>query len=704
VAAATAIFTLVFAVWFHAVVVHPGSRLPCCVSDGTGAMRDLWVEETQHDNPFTFTVDRFNGAPEGTPRSTATVFANSGMQTAFVWGLRNVLGGIVTWNLCLALGLIGSATAMFALLQKLGCTTAACAFGGFVFGFGPYSLERAYAGHLGLLQNWVLVLVVLAMIRVDERRTIGSSLLAGVAIGLAFWVTAYQGLFASLIAFAFVALDVIRGVTARARLRAVADLAIAYGVALLALVPIFVLYARERSTVSIATARATSDLYTFAARISDYLVPSPRNPLFHWAHGAFPHGLTEHSLFVGYVTIVLAITGVVLLVRRNAWLGGSVVRARTAWAMSLLAVIAFALSLPPSYRLGGVRIPMSSTLLGHFTTNWRVYSRFGEVAGLALIVLAGLGLSALGRRWRFLGPAALVVVLVELFPGNVGAIDMKKGPPWVEWLAAHPRGIVATYPVTLRGSPAQGLSNEQLTYQRLDHDPGFEIVGESYLQARSRNQAIRTLAMNLADPLTARILATERVRYVVVADDVYRKLGQAPPRLDPKRYSLLQRLGSVRIYAVHARRVGLESAIESRMPELLRRQGILLPSPTVAAGGGFNASEPYNRAPGSWMIQNGRLEIENDDVAPMRIAISALAFSNGTPRTLELLDRKGKLVSQVTVPGYATRVQFAPVEVPPGRSELTLIASPGPDVIGASDPRQASVFLTQVAERPVLNR
>src|SRR5207237_542177 len=118
--------------------------------------------------------------------------------------------------------------------------------------------------------------------------------------------------------------------------------------------------------------------------------------------------------------------------------------------------------------------------------------------------------------------------------------DMRKGPPWVEWLAAHPHGIVATYPVSIHGAQ---LSNEQLSYQRVDHDPGFEIVGESYIQARSRNQAIRTLAMELGDPTTARVLATEGVRYVVVDDAAYRALQRKPPRLDPRRYTLVQRLG-----------------------------------------------------------------------------------------------------------------------------------------------------------------
>ncbi len=705
-AVAAALFAVVFALSFHAVVIHPGSRLPCCVSDGTGSLRDLWVQETEHENPLTFTHDLFAGAPEGAQRSPATVFANAGLQTGFLWGLKGVLGDVGAWNLFLALGLIGSATAMFVLLQKLGCSTLASYFGAFVFGFGPYPLERAYAGHLGLLQNWVLVLVVLAMVRVGTRRTVGSSLLAGGAIGVAFWVTAYQGLFAALIAFAFFAIDLVRPGTARSRLRVVGEIAVVYGAALATLIPVFVLYAGERSTVQVATARSTSDLYTFAARISDYLVPSPRNPLFHWVRGAFPLGLTEHALFVGYVTIALAIAGVVLLVRRNPWLRESGTRARSAAAMVVLAVAAFLLSLPPSYRLGGVRIPMPSTLLGHFTTNWRVYSRFGEIVGLALIVLASLALTALVQRpWRgarLLGPAAVLIVVVELFPGNVQAFDMTKGPLWVEWLASHPRGIVATYPVSLHGGPAEDLSNEQLTYQRLDHDPGFEFVGQSFLQARSRDQAIRTLAMQLPDPLTARILSTEGVRYVVVADDVYRAQGERPPQLDPRRYTLLQRLGAVRIYSVHAPHVDLESAIEAHGPELARRQGLVLPAPAITVGRGFNPPEPYNGAPGNWMIQDGQLEVENEDVAPLRIAVTAVAFSNGQPRGLELLDRSGKVVSGLTVPADATRIRFAPVEVPPGRSTLTLVASPGPDAVGASDPRQASVFLTQVDERPVL--
>ena len=394
-------------VWFHPVVAHPGSRLACCVSDGTSTLRDLWVAGEQHDNPLTFTHDAYNGAPEGTPRATATVFANVGLQTGFVWLPRNVLGEVGAWNLFLALGIIGTAFAMFALLRHLGCIAACFALRRVRLRVRPVRARtRPMRATSGLLQNWALVLVVLAMIRIGKRPTVGSAALArGRSIGLAFWVGAYQGLFASLIAFAFVIVDVVRAGTARSAARSVGLLALAYGIGAATLVPVVVLYARERGTVQTATARATSDLYTFAARITDYLVPSPRNPLFHWVHGVFSHGLTEHSLFVGYVTIALAITAVILLVRRNPWITGSETRLRTTWAMVSLAVLAFVLSFAPSYRIGSVRIPMPSALLGHLTTNWRVYSRFGEVVGLALIVLASLALTALARRrgaaWRY---------------------------------------------------------------------------------------------------------------------------------------------------------------------------------------------------------------------------------------------------------------------------------------------------------------
>ncbi|HTQ44761.1 MAG TPA: hypothetical protein VMI75_18500, partial [Polyangiaceae bacterium] len=136
--------------------------------------------------------------------------------------------------------------------------------------------------------------------------------------------------------------------------------------------------------------------------------------------------------------------------------------------------------------------------------------------------------------------------------------------------------IVATYPMDLHSGPESVLRQPQLWYQTVDHDPGFEIVGESYLQARSWNQAIRTLALDIGAPLTPRILSTEGVRYVVVDDDVYRSAGHPAPRLDPRWYTLLTRVGGVRIFSVHAPKVDMASTIEAHRDEIIGLQAGLL--------------------------------------------------------------------------------------------------------------------------------
>jgi hypothetical protein len=579
--AALVLFCAAAVAVFPGIAFHPDSRVSCCIGDGTGTIRDYWVTSLEHKNPLTFTHDAWNGAPEGLTTTPATLLANGGVQTGFVWTLRHPLGLVASWNAFMAVGLIGTSLAMFALLQWLGCTFVASLFGGYVFGFSPYALERVYAGHLGLMQNWVLLLAIFAVIRLRERRTYARAAALGAAIGLAFYVSAYQGLFASVAVLAFLAVDLVRIPGRRERIRTLALLTLAYVTGVVLLTPIFVLYSRDRSTVNAQTAHANSDLYTFAARVSDYLLPSPRNPLFHWLRSIHQPDLTEQTLFFGYAALILAVAAVVLLFRRDTWLRGSDRRWGAAISMAVLAPAAFLLSLPPSYHISGTPIPMASVLLAAFTSTWRDYARFGIVVGLALSVLAALAISALARRrgwaWQAIGPVALAVAVVELLPGNIGVFNTKTGPGWVMWLASHPHGIVATYPMDLHGGPESVLRGPQVWYQTVDKDPGFEIVGESYIQARSWNQAIRTLALDIGAPLTPRILSTEGVRYVVVDDDVYRSAGHSPPSLDRRWFTQLARLGDVRIFSVHAPHVDLSSVIESHRDQIVQLQAGLYP-------------------------------------------------------------------------------------------------------------------------------
>ena len=580
-AAALVVFVLAFALWFRPLVLHPGSRVTFGFGDATGTLRDDWSATTQHRNPLTFRLDRLEGAPEGQVLAPAADIWGAGIQSGFVWGLGQVLGFIGAWNLFMFLGFVGSGIAMFALLVRLGCRAGAALFGAYVFSFNPFTFEQAYAGHIAYLQNWVLVVLVAALFRLREKRSMASAALVGAAVALSFYVAAYDGLFAGLIVFVFALVECSRLPVRRARTLGLT--LSAFVVSLVALAPVLIMYAHERAVVQTSAVHASSDFYHFAARPLSYVLPSPRNPLFHWLRGVHSTDLIEETLFFGYTTLVLAAAAVVLLQRGNAWLNESVSRRWTLIFFAALAPAAFVMSLPPTYTIGNATIPMPSLVPAAFTSFWRVYARFAVVVGLALAVLAAMALTALAQRrgalWRYLAPAALVVVaFVELLPGNVPALSATARPGWVAWLARAPRGIVATYPVTIYGQPAVELNLADYWYQRIDGQPRFAYVNLGPLAGRTRANSIRLLARDVTKPLTPRVLATEGVRYVVLHDDVYRALGQSPPRVDPAHYRLLTRFPSVRIYSVRAPSVNLTAALKAHHRELARLEGVSKPA------------------------------------------------------------------------------------------------------------------------------
>jgi hypothetical protein len=118
-------------------------------------------------------------------------------------------------------------------------------------------------------------------------------------------------------------------------------------------------------------------------------------------------------------------------------------------------------------------------------------------------------------------------------------------------------------------------------------------------------------------------------------------------------------------------------------------------SPTLTYGGGFNAPEQFEGTTSRWMIQGGQLEVRVG--VESRISLTTTAFSNQQSRVLELVGASGRIFGKETIPTNAVPVKFGPFAIPPGTTKLTLIASPGPQVLGATDRRSASVFLEHVS-------
>jgi hypothetical protein len=255
----------------------------------------------------------------------------------------------------------------------------------------------------------------------------------------------------------------------------------------------------------------------------------------------------------------------------------------------------------------------------------------------------------------------------------------------VKWLAARPSGLVASYPWIF------GVTQDSDDwYQIFDRDPLFDFPRElSTSEQSGRAMGIRLLARDVGDPLAASVLSTEGVRYVVVHDDAYRSAGQTPPTLPPSAYTLLARLGDVRIFSVHAQHANIADELRQNASELALLQG-LTPS-GVSYGQGFNAPEMFQGLVSRWMEQDGQLTLNAD--AAVTVTLSGVAFSNGVPRRLRLESASGHLLGRVLVPTYATGFHLGPFRIPAGSTTLRLVATPGPQVLSPADPRAASVFL-----------
>ncbi len=685
------LYALAFALCFPAIVAHPGTRIPNG-GDELGALRNIWVTAVEHRNPFTLTHDYYDEAPNGQTVTPAVTLAQSTIQTGFLWGLRGPLGLVGAANLLLFLGLLGTGLALFWLLIRLGCSYPASLLGGYLFAFGPYDLERAYAGHMALLQNWIFVLLAAALLRLDSRRSPRAAALVGVVLALAFYLSAYQGLLASFMTLVFLAVDLARQRTLRSASRTILEGLLAYATVGVLLSPLLILSLAEQTGVHTATAGYTGDHYTYSASVLAYLIPSPRNPLFHWLSHVHPADLTEQTLYVGYTACALAIIGVALFVRRDSWLVQSRARSTAVLSCALLVPAAALMSLPPSYQLGSLRVPMPSATIGLVSSIWRAYARFGLLSDFAVIVLAALSLSALARRpgkgWRFLMPIAAALMFLEVLPGHAPTVSTVPSvqPSWVQWLATQPRGIIATYPWTFSAT----LDFDDW-YETYDRDPQFDLPAEMEVVPPNVDQEIgvRLLADDLGSPVTASLLATEHVRYVIVHMDAYRAAGKAIPRLEPPAYHLLRRFGGVDIYTVHAPMVDLTTTVQEHEEALAQLEGLAVPP--LSYGDGFHAPEHFQFTISRWMNQNGQLIFANGSY-PAGIIITGLAFSNKQSRLVEVIGQSGAILAREVIPAYKIHIKFGPFVIPAGTTAVTLVAYPGPTRLGATDPRIASVF------------
>lgn len=277
--------------------------------------------------------------------------------------------------------------------------------------------------------------------------------------------------------------------------------------------------------------RSFEDLFSQSAKPLGYLLPASMHPIF----GKFTEGFvgtafygesfTEHTLYLGWVPLVLAFLAIKRWKENRSVLQGSQVSSlqeKESFYIGFfvfLATAAWLFSQPPWWSLGPLKIYLPSFFMYKILPMYRAYCRFGIVVMLAVSVLAGFGLKFILERFKdrktqiALGVLFCGLVLFEFWnypPFKV--IDISKAPAVYDWLKETPGDFaIAEYPLD-NNSP-----NEMYKFYQTKHEK--KIINGT-IPGTYANQIAQTIT-SLSEPKTAARLKWMGVKYVLVHTDGY---------------------------------------------------------------------------------------------------------------------------------------------------------------------------------------
>jgi hypothetical protein len=292
------------------------------------------------------------------------------------WPLEAAFGPVTAWNLLVLGTTVAAGLVTYMWLRQLAVPPVAASVGGLAFALAPYRLAQGGWHLLG----WIAVLVPLALLAVERARSAETPRRAdawgAVAATSVVTIPLSGQLHLALGAIPFVlAYAVVRG-NRRGIAWAAAGSVAAIGVGL-ALRYTVIADSPE------ATGRSLADVEGFSAEWSDFVDRGHR-------------GASEEFVFLGWLTPLVALAGLVVLARRRR---------------GLAALLGTAVVVPVLLALG-TNLPLYETVWDAFPPLRfaRVPERLLPVAVLALAALAAL---AVARR-PLLAAGALVLVTADL--------------------------------------------------------------------------------------------------------------------------------------------------------------------------------------------------------------------------------------------------------------------------------------------------
>ena len=289
--------------------------------DASGYVWDLWYNATHGLALWGASTQEVVSAPYGRilPGSANALLL---VTLGPAWVVAKLASPIAAYNVAALSGLALSGASMYLLIRWLGLGIAPAIWGGISFALFPYELIRN-AGHVPLSHIECFPLMLMASVHWVSAPSRRRALLLALALAFGWLSNPYYGLMCTVIAavaivWAFAAVwrgGGLRSAAARAG-EAVFALVLLVGVPLLALV------ASSRDAADVTFKRDPIELEIYGARLTDYVRPVVTNPFWTDILGdPFPSAMGERANYLGAVTVVLAVVGLTVALRRRTRLG-----------------------------------------------------------------------------------------------------------------------------------------------------------------------------------------------------------------------------------------------------------------------------------------------------------------------------------------------------------------------------------------------
>ena len=312
------------------------------------------------------------------------------------------LGGspVLVYNVMVIGGFAFSALAGYVLMLRWTRDRMASLLAGTTFAFNTHTLTR-----LAHVQGLHLYGLPMALLATDRIITEGR---ARQGIWLAVWMIVLAYTSGYLLVFASIAVAIAMLVRMREwlpRWRAVlTSLAVATGLAALAILPLWIPY--QRAATEQGMVRSLEAVAEYSATPKGYLAAAGTIHISTWSGRFFKNPVD--SFFPGVVLIVLSLTAVVLALGGGANDEHTLTRRRV-----LMLIVIGAAGVLLSF---GTATPVYGWIYTIFPPmhGLRAAARFGNLFLLAMSVLAGFGLAQLRRRMPSLAAATIGIAAIVL--------------------------------------------------------------------------------------------------------------------------------------------------------------------------------------------------------------------------------------------------------------------------------------------------